>query len=224
MSSSSMKHNKTALNAYCVGAAFFFGACAYAQLNDPDPLPWVLGYLGGGVVLNGGVLVHSYSIKNDHRSSVLRKGLVTAVLACAVGISGVLLYMQVSLLDTIRNSLLTDVEGTPSSAKIMWSILELEEGREMAGLLLLLLHVLRLGAFLRDNTTNHDEESTKKTSSLSLTISSLWSLLTTILLTGVLCGAVYLWIYYQPEMNARYKSEHCSGQFHDPLPPKEGEL
>jgi len=210
-----MQHNKTALNAYCVGAAFFFGACAYAQLNDPDPWPWVLGYLGGGVVLNGGVLVLSYRINDG--SCVLRKGLSTAVLAFAVGISGVL----VSLLDTIRNSMLTDVEETPSS--MLWSILELEEGREMAGLLLLLLHVLRLGAFLRVNT-NYDKESSTKKTSLSLTISSLWSLLTTILLTGILCGAVYLWIYYQPEMNARYKSEHCSGQFHDPLPPKEGEL
>ena len=46
--------------AYCALSAAFFAACAVAQLNDPDPIPWVAGYVTGGCALNAlFVLQHS---------------------------------------------------------------------------------------------------------------------------------------------------------------------
>ena len=51
-----MRH-RSIVNAYCILAAIFFAACAYAQLNDPDPVLWILGYLFGGCVLNGLVMI-----------------------------------------------------------------------------------------------------------------------------------------------------------------------
>ena len=41
----------SATAAYLVLAALFFSAAAFANLNDPDPLWWVVAYVGGGVAL-----------------------------------------------------------------------------------------------------------------------------------------------------------------------------
>eukprot|EP00537_Pseudo-nitzschia_pungens_P009190 CAMPEP_0172380152 /NCGR_PEP_ID=MMETSP1060-20121228/70293_1 /TAXON_ID=37318 /ORGANISM="Pseudo-nitzschia pungens, Strain cf. cingulata" /LENGTH=263 /DNA_ID=CAMNT_0013107901 /DNA_START=497 /DNA_END=1287 /DNA_ORIENTATION=+ len=44
--------NAFAINAYCIVSAMFFAACAYAQLNDPNPIQWFCAYVFGGCVPN----------------------------------------------------------------------------------------------------------------------------------------------------------------------------
>lgn len=91
--------------------------------------------------------------------------------------------------------------GNQNLKAFSWSFLELEEGREIVGLFLLFLH----GLFLQSRyygTRRHYYSTT------------LW---TSLLATLPIAIAIYLWVYYQPEMNAKYQTEHCSGQFHDPV-------
>ena len=59
--------------------------------------------------------------------------------------------------------------------------------------------MIKLRGYLHTSSSN----STKKGSSN----------IGTLLVLAVIAGAVYLWIYYQPQMNARYKMEHCDGAF-----------
>jgi hypothetical protein len=165
-------------NIYCLASALFFAACAYAQLNDPDPLLWILGYLTGGVVLNILVVV-------DISAAPFLITLFVAGISAVVGYWATLVYPKV------------DFDGMPQV--VAWSILELEEGREIAGLIILLLHALRLKGY----------------GSPRQGIVGGSSILPTLVLTGVLSGAVYMWVYYQPQMNSRYQTEHCSGQFHN---------
>jgi hypothetical protein len=142
-----------------------------------------LGYLTGGVVFNGLVLVNNEATA---ATSV-------AVNTFAAGNVVVVVYWVASLLPKIDFQL--------EFRDLLWSVLEFEEGREIGGLLILLLHVLRLRGFLQ-------EGSDKKAVSRG---GGGW--MGTLGLVGVLSGAVYLWVYYQPEMNSRYQTEHCDGQF-----------
>ena len=79
---------------------------------------------------------------------------------------------------------------------LVWSFFEFEEGRETAGLTLLLLHVTRLMGFLVECRLIPE--------------ATTWM---TFFMIGGMSGAVYRWVYYQPEMNARYNSEHCDDAF-----------
>ena len=89
--------------------------------------------------------------------------------------------------------------------QLAWSILKYEEGREISGLILLVLHIIKLrGYYLHTSSSN----STKKNSGIGSSNN-----IGTLVLLAVIAGAVYLWIYYQPQMNARYKMEHCDGAF-----------
>lgn len=107
-------------------------------------------------------------------------------------------------------SLLPRIDYTIRPFKaLLWSVLEFEEGREIAGLLILMLHVLRLRGFLQerrgfDSASRGDELHT---------VPQVTGWMGTLSLVGVISGAVYLWVYYQPEMNRRYQTEHCDGQF-----------
>ena len=211
----------TIVDTYCAVSAAFFAACAVAQLNDPDPVLWAAGYVTGGCLLNVlCVLYHSVGRcfgdddDNEHRASspnAINKRdkrsmrsisqRIMTVFACGTA----LIIFRMTVMDLLPK---LDLDQPPK--ELAWSILEFEEGREIAGLLLLALHVWKLRGYL-SNAKSAPSASAEAASAQSKTTSS--SLVGTALMVGIIGGAVYLWIYYQPLMNARYGTEHCDGAF-----------
>jgi uncharacterized membrane protein len=186
-----MQQGRALVYLYCIGASVFFGACAFAQSNDPDPELWVAGYLVAGCLLN--FLVLLTGTKTYRTVLWLSLGTASIIAVC-------LAWWTLVLLPKLHYSPLFNLD----IKAFAWSILEFEEGREIGGLLILLLHVLKLLDFQRDQTTN-EPKSTDKTSP-GIPYSTLAALL-------VIVGAVYLWVMYQPQMNMRENMEHCAGVF-----------
>lgn len=182
---------------YCILAAVFFAACAYAQLNDPDPVMWILGYVLGGCVYNILVITkYPVSTKGDDRSGFHIMWYITFM--------DIFSILNVSAIIYILMTLLPRTDPSLPLRELAWSVLELEEGREVAGLFLLFLHVLKLRGYLTEST---GEEMTKNP------IVSRYGHVGTAVMIGAIICAVYLWVYYQPEMNARYQTGHCDGVF-----------
>jgi hypothetical protein len=165
---------------YCVGAALFFGALAYAhQRHDPDPEWWMAAYLSGGCLLNILVLCETQRVT------------YTVGLFAMINV-GVLVYWILDLSQQIDYS----QRSTPSEfAQLIWG---LDDGRETGGLLILLLHVLKLRQIVTAAAPN------RRKSSLP------WS---TVVAIAVISGATHLWIMHQSEMNTREYMEHWSGAF-----------
>jgi hypothetical protein len=186
-----MQQNKTLVYLYCIGAAAFFGACAFAQSNDPDPELWVSGYLIAGCVLNFLVI---FSGTKSHGT------ILWISLGAALIIAICLAWWTLVLLPKLNYSPLFDLD----LKTFLWSILEFEDGREIGGLLILLLHVLKLVDFQRD------ESKSSSRSSRGIPFSTVAALL-------VIAGAVYLWVVYQPQMNMRENMEHCAGVFQNTI-------
>lgn len=173
------------LRFYSVLSALFFGACAYAQSNDPDPELWVAGYLIAGCVMN--VLVTQQS----RFASILVRGIaLTNAIVAGAFIRNMIPMLDLSLL-------------SKSPLQFAWSVLELEEGREVVGLLLLLGH----GSFLQSQIQSKGSSRQHGNSRLGPVLLAL----------GFVATASFAWVYYQPAMNAKYQVEHCSGQFHPSL-------
>ena len=226
----------TIVNTYCAVSAAFFAACAIAQLNDPDPVLWVAGYVTGGCLLNVlCVLYHSVGQyfdddddDNEHKdgnNKLLRllrgggsnkssasnaskrekrsMGSISQRLMTVFAGGTALIIFRMTAMDLLPK---LDLHQPPKD--LAWSILEFEEGREIAGLLLLVLHVWKLRGYL---AIAKSAPSTEAASSQTKTAFS--SLVGTALMVGIIGGAVYLWVYYQPLMNARYGTEHCDGAF-----------
>ena len=177
---------------YLTLSAIFFAACAIAQLNDPDPFLWVIDYIFCGCILN---LLHAANPLDAYHFSVVNNRLIPAglVVNCAA-----ICKIFINLWPKI------DDMSLPYK-QLAWSILKYEEGREISGLILLVLHIIKLrGYYLHTSSSN----STKKNSGIGSSNN-----IGTLVVLAVIAGAVYLWIYYQPQMNARYKMEHCDGAF-----------
>lgn len=199
-----MGTSQTVVTVYSVVSGFFFAACGYAQLNDPDPILWVTGYLLAGCAVN-------LLVRFNHQ--------VIRLLVAGVwfGNAVVVAYFVREITPHLDFSL------SPSS--LAWSVLQLEEGRETVGLVLLLGHV----TFLRSQCANpRAGKGTAEASSYSTSVQPAEPTGASKALMGVgalvgltvVAGAIYLWIYYQPAMNAQHHVEHCSGQFHDGLKPE----
>mmetsp|Transcript_15992 Transcript_15992/g.45896 ORF Transcript_15992/g.45896 Transcript_15992/m.45896 type:complete len:244 (+) Transcript_15992:1863-2594(+) len=227
MSLSPPTSDNTIVNAYCALSAAFFAACAVAQLNDPDPLLWVAGYVTGGCALNVlCVLYHSVgryfddvrgnasdararngkqrianSRKDDQRSM---RGVSQRIMTVfATGTALIIARMtMVGLLPKL------DLHQPPR--ELAWSILEFEEGREIAGLVILFLHVWKLRGYLLPPAASGGGAENQKVGG-SGTVG--YTVVPTVLMVGIIAGAVYLWVYYQPMMNTRYSTEHCDGAF-----------
>ena len=233
-----ISRNKTTIvNTYCAVSAAFFAACAIAQLNDPDPILWVAGYVTGGCLLNVlCVLYHSVGQyfdddeNNEHKVAadgnnkllrILRGGgsnkssasnaikiekrsmrSISQRLMTVFAGGTALIVFRMTAMDLLPK---LDLHQPPK--ELAWSILEFEEGREIAGLLLLALHVWKLRGYLAI------AKSAPSTEASSQTKTAFSSLVGTTLMVGIIGGAVYLWVYYQPLMNARYGTEHCDGAF-----------
>ena len=228
----------TIVNTYCAVSAAFFAACAIAQLNDPDPVLWVAGYITGGCLLNIlCVLYHSvgqyfddddddngHKVAADGNNKLLRilrgggsnkssasnaikrekrsmRSISQRLMTVFAGGTALIIFHMTAM------DLLPKLDLHQPPKELAWSILEFEEGREIAGLLLLALHVWKLRGYLAI------AKSAPSTEASSQTKTAFSSLVGTTLMVGIIGGAVYLWVYYQPLMNARYGTEHCDGAF-----------
>ena len=164
----------TLVNTYCAVSAAFFAACAVAQLNDPDPILWVAGYVTGGCLLNVlCVLYHSVgqyfddhdedvdgkSNKLQHARIIMRggssaskatkrrekqsmRGISQRIMTVFAGGTALIIFRMAAV------DLLPKLDLHQPPKELAWSILEFEEGREIAGLLLLALHVWKLRGYL----------------------------------------------------------------------------
>mmetsp|Transcript_28463 Transcript_28463/g.62579 ORF Transcript_28463/g.62579 Transcript_28463/m.62579 type:complete len:209 (+) Transcript_28463:217-843(+) len=194
-----MSTNKSIVTTYCVLAAIFFAACAYAQLNDPDPALWILGYVFGGCVLNTFVVLYQDGGKNEDGDGGVRRVIRVLMYMFVFINTSVIVYIAVALLPRIDFNL--------PGKELAWSVLEFEEGREIAGLAILLMHVLKLLGYLSEDIgVGKGSNNTK---------GGAYGYAATVAMVSAIIGAVYLWVYYQPEMNARYQTEHCDGAFGD---------
>ena len=210
----------TIVNTYCAVSAAFFAACAVAQLNDPDPVLWAAGYVTGGCLLNVlCVLYHSVGRyfddnddENEHKASSPNainkrekrsmRSISQRLMTVFAGGTALIIFRMTAM------DLLPKLDLHQPPKELAWSMLEFEEGREIAGLLLLALHVWKLRGYL---VIAKSAPATEAASSETKTAFS--SLVGTTLMVGIIGGAVYLWVYYQPLMNARYGTEHCDGAF-----------
>jgi Transmembrane family 220, helix len=197
------------LQLYYVVSGLFFAASAYAQLNDPDPFYWVTGYLIAGCGMQILPRVHgsSYAL---YYSRLVARSIST--------VNALLLVIFVRII-------IPQLDFSKPMLEFGWNFLELEEGREIVGLLLLFLHGLfvQSSQFVGDESSLSDNNNNNKTAPPGeQQLPKLGGLLQTVglLVAFSLLGlALYLWIYYQPAMVAKYQTAHCAGQFHDPLVP-----
>ena len=209
-SSSSSNKTSAVAGAYCVLSGLFFAACAYAQFNDPDPLFWILGYVVGGPVLC------ALTIAANGKATVATQIISSLVDPFLLGNAIVVMFWSYFMISKVDFAL--------PMKDLIWSILEFEEGRELAGLLLLLLHVMQIKSFLKEISTSSttseklskskdDDATTAKSEARNGTLMASSGLVATICLTATLIGSIYLWVYYQPAMVQKYQTPHCSGQF-----------
>jgi hypothetical protein len=191
-------------NVYCILSAFFFGTCAYAQLNDPKPFLWVLAYVGVGVLPN--LLLTSCPTK-----SIPIATLKITLMGVGTLLTLVILYNMIQVMPKLE---------LEASNGLGWHFLEHEEGRDSCGLVLLVLHTLYLSsAYLQDpmerqvkrrSSSRHQLTSGNEfVNSLVAVVSS--PIVQATILLSVLVGAVYLWIVHHPDMVAKYKVPHCQG-------------
>lgn len=180
---------------YLTLSAIFFAACAIAQLNDPDPFLWIIDYIFCGCILN---LLHAVANPLEaYHFTVVNNRLIP------VG-----LVVNCTAICKIFINLWPKIDGISLPYKqLAWSILEYEEGREIGGLILLVLHIIKLRGYHLHTSSS---KSTKNKKNIGISSSNN---IGTLVVLAVIAGAVYLWIYYQPQMNARYKMEHCDGAF-----------
>ena len=136
---------------YVILAAIFFALCAYAQLNDPDPILWAGLYVFSGCLLNFLVL---FRIQTK-----LCKLLTDVILIGCLAYTAYLTY-------NIAN-LYGDNFSLEAPLQALWTYVEFEEGREAAGLLLLAAHQLVLASFLPTSSSS-------KVRILFLATASLW--------------------------------------------------
>jgi hypothetical protein len=181
---------------YFVVSGFFFGASAYAQLNDPDPFYWVTGYIIAGCIIQ-----------------LLPTLLGSSMAGCLI-IARTISMVNCIILVRFIYDIIPMLDFTMPILHMGWNFLELEEGREIIGLLLLFLHGLLVQSMWHDQNNNKAAVGLRPMGG-SQALQSL-GLAVAFALLGI---AIYLWIYYQPAMVAKYQTAHCAGQFYDPLIP-----
>jgi Transmembrane family 220, helix len=191
------------LQLYNVVSGLFFAASAYAQLNDPDPFYWVTGYLIAGCGMQ---------MLPRHGSGALYSRLAARSIST---VNALILAVFVRIV-------IPKLDFSKPMLEFGWNFLELEEGREIVGLLLLFLHGLFVQSQFVDNSGGESSlsDNNNKTTAPVEQLPTPGGLLQTVGLLvafSLLGTALYLWIYYQPAMVAKYQTAHCAGQFHDPL-------
>mmetsp|Transcript_146546 Transcript_146546/g.207828 ORF Transcript_146546/g.207828 Transcript_146546/m.207828 type:complete len:200 (-) Transcript_146546:32-631(-) len=184
-------------------SAIFFSASAYAQANDPDPAFWVALYLGGGWGLNGLAWISSTEVGEKHSE----EGWTTAARDCAIFFGTLITVYVWNTSMALSEYLAVDINFQLQPLGIIfWKVLEREEGRELAGLILLLAHTVTILCYLHNKL--HPG-------------SRITAVAAQVLVFGVavlIVAGIYMWVRYQPALNAAYKQPHCDGMM--PLKPQ----
>lgn len=178
---------------YSFIACTFFAFCAWAQINDPNALCWVGFYVCCGC-LTSLFVVFLPAKKITHLV------LITAV--CAASGTALMHILDVfSAFDFSKEN-----PSITTLTSFCWQVLELEQGRDALGAILLLVHNAALLDVIRKSVLaqKRDSHGDRKEKSTLLLLSSA---------AALLAIASYLWIEYQPEMNAKYNVPHCNGVF-----------
>lgn len=184
-----------AINAYCIVSALFFSACAYAQLNDPNPVQWFCAYVFGGTVPN----LYWMNTCGTRDPSTTEK-LVNALKVYVILLGLAIVYKLVAVAPKLIE------EAAEHHHGLLWAYMEHEEGRDSIGLLLLILHT----SYLRSVLMRGPSSPRKSTSSSSGVVVS-----PTVMAVGlfaVLGVSVYIWIVHHPELVAKHGLKHCQGE------------
>ena len=187
-----------AINAYCIVSALFFSACAYAQLNDPNPVQWFSAYVFGGCVPN-----LYWMTTSGKGPAIITKKLVTALRVFVVMLGLAIVYKLV----TVAPKLSEDEK----QHGLLWAFMEHEEGRDSCGLLLLIFHSVYLGSVLTHGPRT-PRRSPKSGSSIEVSEAFLSPTVVAVGMFGVLGLCVYVWIVHHPELVAKHGLKHCQGE------------
>jgi len=215
-----------AINIYCIVSALFFAACGYAQLNDPNPLPWFGAYVFGGTIPNlywMTMMNNSSAIGNNNSNTTTGTTLTTKKLQFVLHgyiiiIGFCILYKIMTVAPKLFDEMIEHHYG------FLWAFMEHEEGRDSCGLFLLIVHVGYMN-YMLSPSSSRDNQRRKSSNSdaLSSTSSSFSSVSNglnivlsspTILSFFLLCVlgiCIYVWVVHHPEMVAKYGVPHCQG-------------
>mmetsp|Transcript_17699 Transcript_17699/g.40832 ORF Transcript_17699/g.40832 Transcript_17699/m.40832 type:complete len:216 (-) Transcript_17699:88-735(-) len=196
--------NSFAINAYCIASALFFSACAYAQLNDPNPVQWFCAYVFGGTVPNlyWMTTAGDGGVADAMTMTTTRRNLVLALHGFVAGMGLAIVYKLV----TLAPKLLEDVSRYHHG--LLWAFMEHEEGRDSCGLLLLILHVSYLNSVLAVRGSGGGEGSARAGRSSA----GIPPAVVAFALFGVLGVSVYVWIVHHPDLVAKHRLKHCQGE------------
>ena len=193
-----------AINAYCIASALFFSACAYAQLNDPNPVRWFCAYVFGGTVPNLYWMSHC---NHGTRGGGTRGKLSPALRGFVALVVLAVLYKLATVFPKLP------AEG--SDHGVLWAFLEHEEGRDSCGLLLLVLHVSYLDSVLSGSgpgRASRPSGSAMTPTRTSGTTAAPSPALAALGLCALLGLCVYVWIVHHPDLVARHGLAHCQGE------------
>lgn len=101
-----------------------------------------------------------------------------------------------------------DLHAPPQ--QLLWQFLEDERGREVGGLALLVLHLIYVRRCLRPSGGPAALSAAQQRRTTAVGVDQRMG---AAVLLAVLAVAVYAWIRYQPQMQARYNTPHCTGAF-----------
>jgi len=211
-----------AINTYCIASALFFSACAYAQLNDPNPIQWFGAYVFGGTVPNlywittsgGGGGGGGGNNNNNSATTTTKNRLLLALHGFVASMGLAIVYKMV----TVAPKLLAVGEIEEHHHGLLWAFLEHEEGRDSCGLLLLIFHTSYLNSVIRrgPSLSRRRVSSSSDPSATSATSSSLMMVTSPAILSfGLLCilgVSVYVWVVHHPELVAKHGLKHCQGE------------
>lgn len=168
---------------YAIVASTFFSLCAYVQLNDPDPELWVSLYIVCGVGL-------SCAASQSSMAATVAPLIRTSAVGCLV--YGIVLCKSVG----------AKMEQTYTWDTWFWEVLSHEEGREVGGIITLILHSSYLLVICNDgdqvSARRIENKKDKNCSRLRGTAALV-----------AIALASFLWYFYQPLMNVRYPQHHC---------------
>uniref|UniRef100_A0A448ZHG5 Uncharacterized protein n=1 Tax=Pseudo-nitzschia multistriata TaxID=183589 RepID=A0A448ZHG5_9STRA len=190
-----------AINAYCIVSALFFSACAYAQLNDPNPVQWFCAYVFGGCVPN----LYWMTTSTDSNSATTEK-LVLALHGFVGGLGLAIIYK----LATVAPKLLDEM--TEHHHGLLWAFMEHEEGRDSCGLLLLIFHASYLASVIKKKGPDHRRQQMNGNNGRGAPSVMLSPAVLSLGLLGVLAVCVYVWVVHHPELVAKHGLKHCQGE------------
>eukprot|EP00041_Stephanoeca_diplocostata_P019318 m.414464 g.414464 ORF g.414464 m.414464 type:complete len:194 (+) comp21271_c0_seq9:223-804(+) len=168
--------------AYLLSTAVFFAACAFAQLNDPDPVLWVALYAVAGVVFNLMLLLRNRFVDVAIRCYLCPMFIVLLTTLIVLLINQTILVVSAD----------AELSSVTSLSSMGWLALEHESARDASGLSMVALHCMYLSMRQSGGTSS--------------------SPFFGVLMMGMVSSAAYMWYFHQADLNMRLKKAHCDGQ------------